>query len=462
VAVSLIDALQSVHFRIESIARRALNQPLARAAMLFASVTGGVKVASFVKEAVVAAAFGVSGAMDVYLMGLMLIGVPSSLLLNAVQTAFIPLFVEVREKSGKKASAFFLRSTVSATMLAMAAALLLWFALLPWIIDTVGHGFDPAKRNAVRGIFLWLVPYYFLNGLNLVGHGALQAQKRFLPTALAPLCTVLVTIAIVLGVSGRDVHKLALALGIGSLLEWLVLHWQLRQGEASLLPGQLSLTPEIHRIAKGSAVLLGGSFVLCFSPMIEQGLASGLGKGTIAAMGYAFRLPTMVSGILVTAVGVTVLPFFAEMMARRDEPACERAFRRYALALLAGGTLLMLSLVVFSEPLVVLGYQRGVFSPSDAQFVAQIQRAYLVQIPGALVGMLAVRLLVAQGAFRVVAVNSALTVIASGGVAWALSRRMGAVGIALGLSIVATISAVVMVYLILRKFGAARRATGST
>jgi putative peptidoglycan lipid II flippase len=454
-------ALQSVHFRLESIARRALTQPLARAAMLYAGMTGGVKVASFVKEAVVAAAFGVSGAMDSYLMGLMLIGVPGSLLINAVQTAFIPLSVEVREKRGRQASAFFLRSTASATALAMAAALLLWFALLPWIIGIVGHRFDPAQRDGVRSVFIWLIPYYFLNGLNLLGHGALQAEKRFLPTALAPLCTIFVTIAIVLGAGGGDVHKLVVGLVIGSLLEWMVLHWQLRRDGASLLPGQLSLTPEIRRIVKGSAVLVGGSFVLSFSPMIEQGLASGLGKGTIAAMAYAFKLPAMTCGILVTAVGVTVLPFFSEMLARRDDAGCERAFRRYALALLAGGGLLMLALVAFSEPLVALGFQRGAFSPEDTRMVAQIQRAYLIQIPGALVGMLAMRLLVAQGAYGVVAVNSALSVVASGGLAWALSRKMGAVGIALGLSMVATISAMVMVLTILRRFASSRKTTGS-
>jgi len=160
-------ALHSVQIRLESIARRALTQPMARAAMLYTGMTGGVKTASFVKEAVVAAAFGVSGAMDTYLMGLMLIGVPASLLLNAIQTALIPVFVEVRERDGTQGTASFLRATASATLLAMTAVFLLWFALLPWIIGIVGHGFDPAKRDAVRSIFLWLIPYYFLNGLNL-------------------------------------------------------------------------------------------------------------------------------------------------------------------------------------------------------------------------------------------------------------------------------------------------------
>jgi putative peptidoglycan lipid II flippase len=392
----------------------------------------------------------------------MLIGVPLGLLLNAVQTAFIPLFVEVRETRGTQASGLFVGSTASGTLVAMAAALLLWLASLPWLIDIVGHGFDPARREVVRGMFLWLVPYYFLNGLNLLGHGALQAEKRFLPSALAPVCTTLVTIAIVLVAGGADVHTLALSLVVGSLLEWFALNWQLRRGGISLLPGHISFTPEIRRIAKGSAVLLGGSFVLSFAPMIEQGLASGLGKGTIAAMGYAFRLPAMFSGILVTAVGVTVLPFFSEMLARRDDAGCQRAFRRYALALLGAGTLLVLSLMVFSEPLVAVVYQHGAFTAQDTQLVAQIQRAYLVQIPGALVGMLAMRLLVAQGAYGIVAVNSSLSVVASGALAWALSRRLGAVGIALGLSTVATISAIALVVMVFRRFANTSRAGGIT
>jgi putative peptidoglycan lipid II flippase len=433
---------------------------MARAAMLFACVTAGVKVATFVKEAVVAAAFGVSGAMDAYLMGLMLIVVPMGLLLNAVQTAFIPLLVEVRETRGTQASALFVRSTASGTLVAMAAALLLWLAALPWMIDIVGHGFDPAKRVVVRSMFLWLVPYYFLAGLNLLGQGALQADKRFLPSALVPVCTTFVTIAIVLVAGGSDVHLLALSLVIGSLLESITLHWQLRRGGVSLLPGRLFLTPEVRRIAKGSAVLLGGTFVQSFSPMIEQGLASGLGKGTIAAMGYAFKLPAMLIGILVGAVGITVLPFFSEMLARRDDAGCERAFRRYAVALLAGGALLVLFLVAFSEPLVALVYQRGAFSAEDTQVVAQIQRAYLIQIPGALLGALAMRLLVAQGAYGVVAVNSSLSVLASGALAWALSRRLGAVGIALGLSIVATISAMALVLTVLRRFAYTSRSKG--
>ena len=190
--------------------------------------------------------------------------------------------------------------------------------------------------------------------------------------------------------------------------------------------------------------------------MIEQGLASGLGEGTVAAMGYAFKLPSMVNGILVTSVGVTVLPYFAEMLARGDDVACRRAFRNYALALFTGGIVLALITMAFSESLVALVFQRGAFQAEDTRIVAEIQRAYLLQIPGALVGMLAVRLLVAQGVYGVVSVISSLSVVVSCGLAWVLSRQMGAVGIALGMSISATVSAIALVVLALRQFANAR------
>ena len=173
---------------VQGMARRAVRQPMVRSAVLYASATAGVKVVAFIKEAVVAAAFGVSGSMDAYLMGLMLIGVPLGLLLNAIQTAFIPLFVEVRETRGTQAGAHFIRSTASAVLLVMMMALIMWLVILPWVMGIVAHGFDTAKQTAVRDMFLWLIPYYFLNGLNLIGYGVLQADKRFLSSAILPVC----------------------------------------------------------------------------------------------------------------------------------------------------------------------------------------------------------------------------------------------------------------------------------
>jgi len=452
VAVTIKNAIQRAHFKLGNIARCALTQPMARSAFLYANATAAVKIAAFVKEAIVAGVFGVSGAMDAYLIALMLIGVPLGLLLNSIQTAFIPLYVSVRETSGTQASALFIRTTASATLLAMAAVLILWLIILPWLIDIVGHGFDASKREHIRDLFLWLVPYYFLNGLDLIGHGALQADKRFLPSALLPACTTFMTIAFVLCMRDSDVHALVLGFVIGSLVEWIVLHWLLRRRGASLLPGRISFNPEICRLAKESSVLLGGTFVLSFYPMIELGLASGLGEGTVAAMSYAYKLPTMINGILVAAVGVTVLPFFAEMLVRRDDASCQRAFRRYALVLLAGGILLALGLVMLSKPLVELVFQRGAFHTENTQLVAEIQRGYLIQIPGALVGVLSGRLLLAQGAYGVVSVMGSLLVVVSGVLAWTLSIQIGAVGIALGLSIATTLSAMFLVALALKKF----------
>jgi putative peptidoglycan lipid II flippase len=419
---------------------------MARATATFASVTAGVKLASLAKEAVVAAIFGVSGAMDAYLMGLMLIGLPMAILLNAIQTAFIPQFVELREAQGIRAGGNFLRATASGTLIVMTGVLLVWLGLLPWLIDIVGHGFDPARRELVHTLFLWLLPYYFLSGLNLLGHGALQGQKQFLPSAVAPLCTSLATVVIVL-VARKSINALAISVVTGALLESIFLEWQLRKSGLTLWPGRLGERDQLRRLTSAAVVLLGGTFVMAFSAPIEQGLASGLGQGTVAAMGYAHKLPALLNSVLVAAVGVTVLPFFSEMLARGQAARCERAFRRYALVLAAGGSLLAFVLIVLAEPLVALAYQRGAFRAEDTQFVTRILRAYLIQIPGALVRMVAMRLLVARARYRAVAGINALMVFVSGSLAWLFLKRMGAVGIALGLSVGVTVSAVILVVL---------------
>src|SRR5262249_15441447 len=149
-----------------------------------------------------------------------------------------PQFVELREQRGTPGSGSFLRSVVSGTLGVMTVVFFVWFALSPWLIDIIGHGFDPGRPDLVRTIFLCLFPYYFLSGINLLGHGALQAQKQFLPSAVAPLCTSLTTIGIVLLIGG-NVRALAISVVLGSFFESLVLQWQLRKSGLTLKPGWL-------------------------------------------------------------------------------------------------------------------------------------------------------------------------------------------------------------------------------
>ena len=421
-----------------------------RAAAGFGAITSVVKAVAFVKEAVVAAAFGVGTAMDSYPMALVIIGFPSAVLVNAAQTVFIREYVRIIAVHGEFAAARFLRHAVVGLLLALTVMLVVWIAVLPAILAVVGHGLAPAQRALVSANVARLIPYYYLNGINLLGYGVLQSRRVFLRSALIPIATPLIVMALV-ALGGADLGVLigSLTLGTGAETVFVLLLLS-REQPRSAIPAA-PRPRDLREFAWGTLTLMPGTLVTGLSPVIEQTIASGLGHGTISALGYAAKLPATLNTLLTTAIGVTILPYFAEQLSRGDEQNCRRFFVRYAgLVTLAGAGIAGVA-VLGSEPFVRLAFQRGQFSAQNAVFVTMLQQAYLWQLPGAMAGTVAVRYVAAQGRYRAITIGSLVMVPITGLLQWSLAEVWRAPGLAFGASVGATLTGIVFFWLALRR-----------
>jgi len=432
-----------------SLLQRVARHPVMRTTAGFAAITSLVKAVAFVKEAVVAAAFGVGSSMDSYLMSLVIIGFPSGVLMNAAQTVFIREYVRVIAVHGEVAASRFLRGATLGLLLALTVLLVAWVAFLPAILSVVGHGLAPAQRALVAANVSQLIPYYYFNGINLLGYGVLQARKAFLRSALIPIATPLFVMALV-AVSGADLHVLIGALTLGTGAETVLLLTLMSREQRSL--GRASQTPpSLRDFSWGTLILLPGTLVSCLSPVIEQTIASGLGHGAISALGYAAKLPATLNSLLTTAIGVTILPYFSQRLSLGDERSCRLFFVRYAAILMLGGAAIAAAAVLGSGPFVRFAFQRGQFSAQNALLVTMLQQAYLWQLPGAMVGIVAIRYVAAQGRYRALTIGNLVMVPITGLLQWGLSEVWGAAGLAFGTSAGALLTAVVFFRLALHR-----------
>src|SRR6267143_5114199 len=130
-------------------------------ALVTAMTSSVAKGLGFIKEVLIAAAFGLSGALDIYLVAVVLIGFPLSILLNAVQTALISALASdhaISDRGGRLYGA-----TALVTLACLVVALPLWLLLLPSVLPWLASGFSLEKRHTLETALFWLVPYYFLN-----------------------------------------------------------------------------------------------------------------------------------------------------------------------------------------------------------------------------------------------------------------------------------------------------------
>jgi putative peptidoglycan lipid II flippase len=397
-------------------------------ALIAASTSSVAKIFGFLREILVASLFGLSGALDIYVIAVVLVGFPVSIVLNAVQTTLISAMAAKPHVPADSART--LSTTMLLTTAFLAVLLPIWLQVLPTVTPWLASGFSFEKRHELETALYWLVPYYFLNGLNLLGYGALQARARYFINGSLPAVTPIVTIAILFALGdASDWRILAMALVVGTALEYLGLLVALHDHSQLARPRWADIRRE-NDVIRGALLLLPGTLMLAVGPVVEQAIAASMGEGTNAALAYGFKLPAALQGILLTAVGVTALPYFASQLGQNRAAYCLRSLYKLSCWLLITGVLFVVPLAAFSSEIVALLYQRGAFDLEATQRVAPIQLAYFVQLPFAIVAMVGMKALAALGQPALLSVYAILGVVVQCVLAYGLGTVFGASGIA--------------------------------
>jgi putative peptidoglycan lipid II flippase len=233
---------------------------------------------------------------------------------------------------------------------------------------------------------------------------------------------------------------LAVALAVGSAIESLLLLATLHR--IGLISTRIR-PRGIGNISKASFALLPGTLMLALGPLIEQAIAAAMGEGSNAALAYGYKLPAALQGILLTAIGITALPYFSAQIGQGNHAYSLHSLNKIAGWLLAGGALLALPLGVFSSEIAVLLYQRGAFDAAATERVAPIQFVYFVQIPFALVAMLGIKTLAALNLNGLLSLYTALGVLLQALLAYAFASNFGLSGIAWAAVIMSALLAIV-------------------
>jgi putative peptidoglycan lipid II flippase len=384
----------------------------------------------FAKEVVVAAYYGLSGALDIYLLALALIGLPANILLNAIHPPFVAALAS--GEAGQREAGQLLMRTTSLVMGWLALLLVLWLLLVPWLFPLLASAFSVEKQDALMSALFWLIPWYFLNAINVLAYGLLQANRRYLANGLIPVVTPIATVFVVVAIgSYPDWRALTIALAAGTALEtlWLL---ALLYRSGILVAWPLGEISGAKRVVRNGLPLVPGMLMAALAPVLEQAIAAALGEGANAALGYGYRLPSAVTSVTATAIGITALPYFAKLLGQRRFAYCLHSLEKLSVLIVLGGFLLVTPLMLLSFDIVEVLYQRAAFDAAAAARVAPVQLAYLAQIPFVILSILAVKTLSALGRNVSASLYTTIATMLQVTVALGLGMKIGPAGIAWG------------------------------
>jgi putative peptidoglycan lipid II flippase len=303
-------------------------------------------------------------------------------------------------------------------------------AAMPLYLPFVASGFGPEKRLLTQRLLTALAPYVLVNGIGYIWAGVLVARRSFAVPALVPAITPLVTMVLLLLGAGRfGVAMLVAGALVGMAIEALALALALTRAGVRLMPRWPSADPALVLLAKEYGAMLAASLFMGGSLIIDQAMAASLDAGSVAAIGYASKLVAAVLHLATLALGSAVAPYYASLAEAGEADLAQRT-RRHLLAVLAATLPATLVLMLVSEPLVRLMFERGAFTPANTVAVAWLQAAYFAQLPAFAVSVILIRLAAALSEARLIFAMAVLSLALKLALNYALMASWGALGIA--------------------------------
>ena len=370
---------------------------LARSTAFFAFATGLSRVAGLVREIVAASYFGVSAAMSAFTIAFQVPNLVRSLFADAaIQAAFVPVFTE-RLEQGRQREAFHLASTLIFVVTAVLGALTAVFILIAPLLMPVFLGdANEFVTDLTVSLSRILFPILVLLGITGMVVGVLNSYDRFGIFAISPLFWNVAIILVLVGLAPAfpeqdQIYAYAIGVLVGTVVQLAMLVHDLRNTpfgvrRALLAPfrtrlGDLLRDLDVRRVLLLMLPVTISLGLINFNLLVNSVAGFLVSDQAPAAIDKAFRIYMLPQGIFSVAVSTVLFPTLARLAARAEyddlRATLANGMRQIVLLLVPATA----AILVLSEPMIRLVYERGEFGPEATDLVAEALFWFAFSLP---------------------------------------------------------------------------------
>lgn len=360
---------------------------LARSTAFFSIATAASRIAGLAREIVAAGYFGITGPMSAFTVAFQVPNLIRALFADAaLQPAFVPIFTEQIEK-GKYREAFRMASTLLLLVTMVLGAITAFFILAAGLVMPLfAPGFTGATEDLMVVLSQILFPILILLGVTGVVVGILNSYDRFGAFAISPLFWNLTIIAVVVATvplfpEDKQIYAYAIGVVAGTVVQLLIPTWDLRNTPFRLTFKVDFKDPNLRRVLIMMIPVTLSLGLINFNLLVNSFFGSLVNDEGPAAIDKAFRIYQLPQGIFSVAIATVLFPTLARFANRRDfdslRSTLAKGMRQIIFVLIPASA----AILVLSEPMIRIVYQRGEFTPAETEVVATALYWFAFSLP---------------------------------------------------------------------------------
>lgn len=272
------------------------------------------RLLGLLRDRLLASTFGAGTILDAYYAAFKIPDfIFNSLVLGALASALIPIFIQLREEEGSDSAYRLANRIINLIVIILSIVALLAALMSPWLVKVIAPGFSLEALSLTRQLTQIMLIAVVIFGASNVLSSILQAQQRLTIFALAPvLYNVGIIAGIFLFVPVMGTIGLAWGVVLGSLLHLLI---QIPAVTSLSWRWQPTLAIKDSHV-RDFFKLLGprtlGLVAVQINQIITVGFISGLTAGSLAAFTLALNLQSFPINVFGVSLAIAAFPLLTQ------------------------------------------------------------------------------------------------------------------------------------------------------
>ncbi len=345
------------------------------------------RVTGFVREVLVASAFGTTSTASALVLAQTVPNLSRSLASEEVaQATLVPTLARmpVAERQREGWRLVWLSGLIATGVLAIVYVAIV--VLAEQLASAIGPGLDDQALDETSRLLVLLAPIVLFNGCLGAGSAYLVSERRF---GVVGASAVFSNVPIVVGLllfPGLSVGTVAVLLVAGYALQAVFLSLSAVLVRRRMTPGsplaardRTRLYRDLKRVGTIAPPVVLSLGMANFSGLVDMAFGSLAGSGAPAALDRAFRLMLLPYGVFAVAIGIVALPSLAQATGHGGQFDVElmRTVRFLAALLIPAAV----ALGVLSDEIVGLAYERGAFDATSRALTADALVGFAFALP---------------------------------------------------------------------------------
>ena len=357
-----------------------------------------------------------------------------SVLFATIGSAFMPMYVDTRQRSAIEAD----RLANEAVVIYGVAALVMAFGCILFagtIVALTAPNASPQTKHLAESLTSIMAVGFLFTGYVGVQNAVQQANGRMLPPLFVPVTNNLA--AVIGGLVAAWLQDITYAV-ICAVAIWVLQvplqYWYARDFHRSRWTVRVR-RETLQRLTAISLPLMAGVLLDQLNIYIGIALAAGLGEGAVSHLSYANRLAFFISGLFSTLISYLLFPSLAASASREEHDRVGRLLAIGCTFIMVLTVPVVLTAIIFRHDVVAVAFGRDSFRPEDVAQTSEIFGFFAYGVVFVSLRDMLNRVLFSYRKTGLTMLAGVLATTVNVLVSLSLSRTMGLSGIAIGATI---------------------------